>query len=298
MPSRFEYERAVRSSDLPSLSRLLALTVATWADVRTGVIPDRLTPSLTVLEGATGMARASVRKHLDTLEAGGWLKRDRPSVAAARSEKARTKYKLKIPRGAAVSDSDGIELGQDVATARAGDALDAQVLGQELPQPRAGAALALGQEMTTTRAGAALSSSYGPKKSVEDQLHRPPAVATPAPADADALPTVQPLINEMTRRGMRVSWQMQAGDWKELADLVRTRSVPVLVDHAERVWKAAKSTPYSARYFLDGWRGLPETSADAAAPLRAVSGGYQQQTDDLFDRAMARAKTRMGQESS
>jgi hypothetical protein len=274
MPSRFEYERAVRSSSLPPLSRLLALTVATWADVRTGAIPDRLTPSLTTLESATGMARASIRKHLDTLEEGGWLKRDRPSLAAARSEKARTKYAIKIPHGATVPDSGGIELGQDIATARAGDALDTQGLGQELPQPRAGDALELGQELPPARAGAALSSSYGPKKSVEDQLHRPPAAA-PAPGDADALPTVQPLINEMTRRGMRVSWQMQTGDWKELADLVRTRSVPVLVDHAERVWKAAKSTPYSARYFIDGWRGLPETSADAAPPLRAVSGGWQ-----------------------
>ncbi|MGW7053080.1 hypothetical protein [Streptomyces sp. NPDC054887] len=83
-------------------------------------------------------------------------------------------------------------------------------------------------------------------------------------------------MDEMTQRGMRISWQMPAGDWKELADLVRTRSVPVLVDHAERVWKAAKSTPYSARYFLDGWRGLPESSANAAPPLRAVSGdGYR-----------------------
>lgn len=273
MPSRFEYERAVRSSDLPSLSRLLALTVATWADVKTGVIPDRLQPSLTVLEEATGMARASVRKHLDTLEAGGWLKRDRPSVAAARSEKARTKYSVKVPRGAAVSDSDGIELGQDVTNARAGAALAPERLGQELPQARAGAALELGQEMTTTRAGAALSSSYGPKKSVEDQLHPQPASTAPT-ADADAVRTVQPLIDEMTRRGMRVSWQMQTADWKELVDLIGTRSVPVLVDHAERVWRSAKTEPYSIRYFLPGWRGLPNTPAEGRPPLRAVSGGH------------------------
>lgn len=273
MPSRFEYERAVRNSDLPSLSRLLALTVATWADVKTGVIPDRLQPSLTVLEEATGMARASVRKHLDTLEAGGWLKRDRPSVAAARSAKARTKYSVKVPRGAAVSDMDGIELGQEASNARAGDALDAQGLGQEAPQARAGDALELGQEMTTTRAGAALSSSYGPDTSVEYQLHRPPVAA--ASGDADAIRTVQPLIDEMTRRGMRVSWQMQIGDWKELVDLVHTRSVPVLVDHAERVWRSAKTEPYSARYFLAGWRGLPTVPAGTAPPLRAVSGGYQ-----------------------
>ena len=273
MPSRFEYERAVRSSDLPSLSRLLALTLATWADVRTGRIPQRLTPSLTTLEGATGMARASVRTHLNKLEAGGWLVRDRPSVAAARSEKARTHYKLRIPKGAAVSDMGGDELGQLTSEARAGDALDEQELGQELPQPRAGDALELGQEMTTARAGAALSSSYGPEKSVEDHLQARPA--TPAAEDTDALRIAKPLIDEMTRRGMRVSWQMQAGDWKELVDLIHSRSVPVLVEHAERVWRSSKNPPYSARYFLAGWRGLPDVPAGAAPPLRAVSGGYQ-----------------------
>jgi hypothetical protein len=97
----------------------------------------------------------------------------------------------------------------------------------------------------------------------------------------------------MTRRGMRVSWQMQTSDWKNLVHLIHTRSVPVLVDHAERVWRSAKSEPYSARYFLAGWRGLPDTPAGAAPALRAVPGDrHQQDTDDWFNRAMARAQAR------
>lgn len=220
------------------------------------------------------MARASVRTHLNKLEAAGWVVRERPTVAAARSEKARTHYKIRVPKGFAVPDIDGNGLGQEMPDARAGNALDEPRVGQELPQPRAGAALTLGQEMTTTRAGAALSSSYGPEKSVEDHLlAREPAPAAPA-ADADAIRTVQPLIDEMTRRGMRVSWQMQTADWKELVDLIGTRSVPVLVDHAERVWRSAKTEPYSIRYFLPGWRGLPEVPTGSAPPLRAVSGGH------------------------
>lgn len=281
MPSRFEYERAIRSSDLPSLSRLLALTLATWADVRTGRIPQRLTPSLTTLEGATGMARASVRTHLNKLEADGWLIRDRPSVAAARSEKARTHYKLRIPKGATVPELEGDELGQDVTEAGAGDALDEHELGREMPQPRAGAALELGQELPPSRAGAALNSSYGPETSVEDHLQARPG--TPAPEDTDALRVAQPLIDEMTRRGMRVSWQMQTEDWKELVELIHTRSVPVLVEHAERVWRTSKNPPYSARYFLPGWRGLPTTPTGSAPTLRAVKPGghkpFQPPTD-------------------
>ena len=256
MPSRFEYERAVRSSELPPLSRLLALTVATWADVKTGVIPDRLTPSLTTLESATGMARASVRKHLDNLEDGGWLKRDRPSVAAARSAKARTKYSIKIPRGIAVPDSDGIELGQETTEARAGDALDADGLGQETPQTRAPAALELGQELTPSRAPAALKSSLSSKSSGEYQPQEPAAVAAQSGRGE-----IQPLIDAMSARGMNVSWTFQAPEWLELRDAVRRVGVPALIDHAERVWAAAKTQPYSARYFLAGWTGLQTPAA-------------------------------------
>lgn len=158
MPSRFEYERAVRVSGLPPMSRLLALTIATWADIKTGVIPPRMMPSLSKLEESTGMARGSVRTHLDRLEDDGWLIRKRPSVAAARSDKARTHYKIRIPKGTEVPESEGIELGQEMHPARAGAAPEASGLGQELPQARAGGAPELGQELTTTRAGAALSS--------------------------------------------------------------------------------------------------------------------------------------------
>jgi hypothetical protein len=256
MPSRFEFERAVRASDLPPLSRLLALTVATWADVRTGIIPDRLQPSLTTLEGATGMVRASVRKHLDTLEAAGWLKRDRPSVAAARSAKARTKYSIKIPRGAAVSDPDGIELGQDIPNARAGDALDEQELGQEAPQARAGDALELGQELTPSRAGAALSSSSSSSSSVEYQPQAPAAVVAQSGRGE-----IQPLIEAMAARGMNVSWTFQAAEWIELRDAIRRVGVPTLIDHATRAWQAARTPPYSAKYFLRGWTGLQEAPA-------------------------------------
>jgi hypothetical protein len=283
MPSRFEYERAVRHSDLPSLSRLLALTVATWADVRTGIIPDRLQPSLTTLEDATGMVRASVRTHLNKLEDGGWLDRNRPAVAAARSKKARTKYKLRIPKTAIVPDSDGIELGQELPNSGAGDALVGDLLGQELPQPRAGAALALGQEMSTTRAGAALKSSSSSSSSVEYQLQeQPPAAAQPGAAVAvgNGRGEVQPLIEAMAARQMVISWNFSAAEWLALRDAVRRVGVPALVDHAARAWQAAKSTPYSARYFLPGWTGLQDapayTGPRAVGPPSATTTYVQQ----------------------
>ncbi|MFD4572064.1 helix-turn-helix domain-containing protein [Streptomyces sp. NPDC058417] len=290
MPSRFEYERAIRSSELPSLSRLLALTVATWADVRTGRIPDNLQPSLTALEDATGMVRASVRKHLDTLEDGGWLRRDRPPVAAARSKKERTKYTIKIPRGAVVPDSDGIELGQEMTGARAARALADEKLGQEMPQARAGDALELGHLVTGTRAGDALSSSSSSSSSVQV----PPSGAAVALSGRGE---VQPLIEAMAARGMTVSWTFSAAEWIDLRDAVRRAGIPALVDHAARAWQAARTQPYSARYFLRGWSGVQAPTAYTGP--RALTGPpskNQEYLDDMAQIARELREQRLAEE--
>jgi hypothetical protein len=73
---RLEFERAIRRSDLPSPSRHLALTLATWANITTGIIPDEYQPSLSTLESSTGLSRKTVRTHLDVLEDTGWVGRD------------------------------------------------------------------------------------------------------------------------------------------------------------------------------------------------------------------------------
>lgn len=72
---------------------------------------------------------------------------------------------------------------------------------------------------------------------------------------------VQPLIEAMTARGMRVSWTFQAAEWRDLRDAVRRVGVPALVDHAARAWQAARTEPYSAKYFLTGWTGLQDAPA-------------------------------------
>ena len=114
---------------------------------------------------------------------------------------------------------------------------------------------------------------------VEEEPHLSRDASEQSGSRTDAMKIAQPLIDEMTRRGMRVSWQMQAGDWKAVAEFVQTRSVPVLVDHAERVWRSKQNPPYSARYFIPGWRGLPGTPAGTTPRLRAVAGGYEPYRD-------------------
>lgn len=92
---RLAYERGIRYSSLPAPSRHIALTIATWAAVDTGIIPDRFQPAKETLEAATGLSRGAIVKHLNLLEAEGWLSR---VTGGGRSR--RTKFRLCIPEGA------------------------------------------------------------------------------------------------------------------------------------------------------------------------------------------------------
>jgi hypothetical protein len=94
---RLAFERAIRYSSLPAPARHLALTIATWADIETGVIPERFQPSLSTLAEATGMGVSTVKRQLTVLEVEGWTARDRPEQDRARREHARTQYLLQIP---------------------------------------------------------------------------------------------------------------------------------------------------------------------------------------------------------
>ncbi|MBM0229940.1 MarR family winged helix-turn-helix transcriptional regulator [Micromonospora sp. ATA51] len=98
MVDRWTVERAVRSEecDLEPPGRHLVLTLLTWSDAATAMIPEQYTPSLTDLEHATGMARSTVAAWLNRLEKK-WVWRDRPSVADARRKKAKTVYRMGVP---------------------------------------------------------------------------------------------------------------------------------------------------------------------------------------------------------
>jgi len=117
-------------------------------------------------------------------------------------------------------------------------------------------------DASTRRHGDAAPDPTRPVPSPESPTETPP----PPPPSADKPGTdvahvsgrgeIQPLIEAMEARGMRVSWAFTAAEWLELRDAVRRAGTPALVDHAARAWQAAKTHPYSAKYFLRGWTGL------------------------------------------
>ncbi|MCL7377436.1 hypothetical protein [Streptomyces sp. 35G-GA-8] len=128
----------------------------------------------------------------------------------------------------------------------------------------------------------------------------PPPPSTNTPGTAVAEPSgrgeVQPLIEAMAARGMNISWTFQATEWLELRDAIRRVGVPALVDHAARAWQAAKTTPYSARYFLTGWTGLQD--APAYTGPRAIPGPPSATSEYLADMANIAAELRAAEDAA
>jgi hypothetical protein len=89
----------VEASDLPGAARHLMLTLCLRLGghrAHTGQLGE-YSPSLSELARITGWKLTAVKKYLGELERLGWLIRDQPPVKLQRSEKARTKYTVRIP---------------------------------------------------------------------------------------------------------------------------------------------------------------------------------------------------------
>jgi hypothetical protein len=76
VPFRQQWETAIRYSSLQPNARLVALTVATYADWHTGLIPDDQMPGVPRLRKASGLREEEVvRNSLNWLVRLGWIER-------------------------------------------------------------------------------------------------------------------------------------------------------------------------------------------------------------------------------
>jgi hypothetical protein len=97
---RWRVVDAVEASDLPPIARHLMVTLCGRLRKGRGMLTGELgehSPSLSLLGLLTGWGRTAIQAQLNELETGGWLIRERPDVAEARSKKARTIYTVRIP---------------------------------------------------------------------------------------------------------------------------------------------------------------------------------------------------------
>lgn len=248
-PGRLEFERAIRRSDLPPPSRHLALTIATWADIDTGIIPEQYQPSMNTLLAATGMSKGSMLNHLGRLETEGWISCDRPSEHDARTRHIRNSYGLAIPGG----------------------------LGQELTQPRSGADPALGQEMDQgrvrsrprARSGADPKSPYESRESQNSSSKSESAASSqqrkngtaptgPIPGDAPHLGDVEAICNHLADVIQKLTNErpkITKRDWHDPARLLLDKDgrtfeqILTAIDwaHADDFWQGVITSPKALR---------------------------------------------------
>ncbi|SOD80053.1 hypothetical protein SAMN06272781_6844 [Streptomyces sp. 1222.2] len=230
MPSRFEFERAVKASSLPPLSRLLALTIATFANSDTGIIPARYQPSLSTLMAATGMSKGSLLAHRKTLDEEKWVTFTSPSPEEQRRKKARNSYKLHVPAGSA----------PDLATGSPNDPDETDT--GSAPDPE------LGQQMNQ------VGSAADHKSPLTSLASKPDSPQIDGPRIAA---NCQPLVTAMQQAGIHVSWELTASEWLLIEAILKRVPVDVLVGDAVEAWHRARTTPRLARYFIPGWRGIP-----------------------------------------
>lgn len=257
MPSRFEFERAVKASSLPPLSRLLALTIATFAHSDTGVIPARYQPSLSTLMTATGMSKGSLLTHRKTLDEEKWVTFTSPSLEDQRRKKARNVYKLHVPAGSAPDLAAGSP--DDLDETDTGSAPDPE-LGQEMNQ--VGSVADHKSSSTTTASQPDGPTSDGPRIAIN----------------------CRPLVTAMQQAGIHVSWELSANEWLQIESIIKRIPVDLLVADAVEAWHRARSTPRLARYFLPGWRGIPAVPEGAprqpAKPIRHLRPVAGQSPED------------------
>ncbi|MER5350638.1 hypothetical protein ABT093_09935 [Kitasatospora sp. NPDC002551] len=112
------------------------------------------------------------------------------------------------------------------------------------------------------------------------------------------------LVDQMTAAGMVVGWRLGDTEWFAVHGHIKRCGTAALVEFARRRWNP-DDPPQTARYLTRIWSDLPDMpQPEAGLPaLRSVTGApavsrQQQQTDDMFTRAMARAQERMQQKES
>lgn len=271
MPSRFEYERAIKRSGLPPLARLIALVIASWADVDTGRIARKNQPAQSVLLEATGMSKSAFLTHRKTLLDQGWVQCVSPDKIKAQKEHAQNVYSIHVPDGWARSGDDLAflgEVGYDTVEARSGDDL---ALGRQATQPKTdevgNAPEKLGR-LATTRVFPTSVRTYLP---ADEGGHAGSNGEERIPAAFDY---IQPLIAAMTDAGFNaLSWQMQPDDTQAIARVLKRAGIEAMVTSARNA-KSREPIRF-ARFFLKaGWLGLPPKSTKPRIDPAAAKPPY------------------------
>jgi DNA-binding Lrp family transcriptional regulator len=125
-----------------------------------------------------------------------------------------------------------------------------------------------------------------------------PAVRAGAEAAESRPDWLAQLQAAMSANDIDVPWKFQGNEQLLLQNDVQRLGIPRMVRFAVDAVAGTNRRPFSSRWFYPGWRGIPTPVDTNVLPMQPAKSRQQQDTDDMFDRAMARARARMQQKGT
>lgn len=113
--------------------------------------------------------------------------------------------------------------------------------------------------------------------------------------DSEPIPEwALPLVHRVHAGGLPgLRWNLAGSDWFIVDALMKAKGLEAMADHAARSAQSSAKPVVSARYFINGWKDLPNRPPNGTAVLRAVPTAVdrrQQATDDMFDNSLELAR--------
>lgn len=102
----------------------------------------------------------------------------------------------------------------------------------------------------------------------------------------------------MSANGIDLPWKFRGDDQLLLENDVKRLGIPLMIRIAVQAYQSASKPPFSSRWFYPGWRDTPTPVDTNVVPMQPPKSRQQQESDDMFDRAMARAQARRQQRES
>ncbi|HZX37952.1 MAG TPA: mucin-2 [Streptomyces sp.] len=222
-----------------------------------------------------------------------------PNASRAEVEKRREKAAEKKRQQRAAADSTGNRDGNGGESSANREGIDEENASNRTPffdEPAAHESASPGDGFQT-RARPRPSPPPSPASPTEKPASKS---ARPAPAAGPQIPDfARELVDRMTGAGMIVGWRLSEPEWFAVHAHIKRASVETLVAFARARWNP-DDPPKTARYLTRIWSDMPSLPEGAPALPAAVGGDVlpltpgrqQQQSNDQFDRQMARAQAR------
>lgn len=92
-----------------------------------------------------------------------------------------------------------------------------------------------------------------------------------------------PLVQRIQTSGLPgITWNMRGDDWFTIHSLIKSKGVEAMADFAVRSSSASRQPVFSARYFIKGWKELPDAPPPGMARPSPAGPRRRSARDEAF----------------